>query len=105
MIILNQTIGKQSEQLKYQGSQDVVFGTGNDVPTFSLLTEVIAMLLGVVVGTLTVNVGSLHLYSKHIPMAKELVNKLEIDVSFFDKELEDFKEDETQNRSGKEKKQ
>jgi len=46
-------------------SQDAVFGLGNDVPFFSLVQEMVAQLVGVPMGELTVFVESLHVYERH----------------------------------------
>lgn len=54
-------------------SQDAVLGMGNDLPTFSFLQEVVARLLGVELGTLTVAVGSFHVYERHFPMLHEII--------------------------------
>jgi thymidylate synthase len=53
-------------------SQDAVLGLGNDLPAFSFLQEVVARLLGVELGTLTISVGSLHVYEKHFEMMKTM---------------------------------
>jgi thymidylate synthase len=46
-------------------SQDAVFGLGNDVPFFSLVQEMVAQLVGIPMGALTVFVESLHVYERH----------------------------------------
>lgn len=61
-------------------SQDAVWGMGNDVPTFSFLQEVIATLLGVEMGTLTVSVGSFHVYARHFDMASDLATSSFLDM-------------------------
>ena len=53
-------------------SQDAVLGLGNDLPAFSFLQEVVATLLGVELGTLTISVGSLHVYERHFEMMKDM---------------------------------
>lgn len=59
-------------------SQDVVFGAGNDIPTFSFLQEVICELLShklgrdIYMGRMTVTVGSFHVYERHFNMLKAL---------------------------------
>ncbi len=53
-------------------SQDAVLGMGNDVPAFSFLQEVVARLLGIELGWLTVSVGSFHVYERHFEMVNAM---------------------------------
>jgi len=55
-------------------SQDILWGMGNDLPTFSFLQEIIAVLLNAEVGTLTVSVGSFHVYESRIEMFNEILS-------------------------------
>ena len=54
-------------------SQDILWGMGNDLPTFSFLHEIVAALLTVEMGTLTVSVGSFHVYESRIAMFDEIL--------------------------------
>jgi len=54
-------------------SQDVLWGMANDLPTFSFLQELIAVLLNAEVGPLTVSVGSFHVYESRIKMFKDII--------------------------------
>ena len=53
-------------------SQDAVYGMGNDLPTFSMLQEVVATLLEVPMGDLSVTVGSFHVYERHFDMVDQM---------------------------------
>ena len=54
-------------------SQDILWGMGNDLPTFSFLQEIVATLLKVEMGTLTVAVGSFHVYESKFDMFNNIV--------------------------------
>lgn len=56
-------------------SQDVLWGMANDLPTFSFLQEIIAVLLNAEVGTLSISVGSFHVYESRMKMFKEIIEK------------------------------
>lgn len=56
-------------------SQDILWGMGNDLPTFSFLHEIVARLAGVQPGTLTVTVGSFHVYESRIAMFKTILDE------------------------------
>lgn len=53
-------------------SQDAVYGMGNDLPTFSLLQEVVATMLEVPMGELSVTAGSFHVYDRHFEMVDQM---------------------------------
>lgn len=55
-------------------SQDILWGMGNDLPTFSFLQEIVATLLNAEMGTLTVSVGSFHVYESRIEMFNNIVS-------------------------------
>ena len=55
-------------------SQDILWGMGNDLPTFSFLQEIVATLLNANVGTLTVSVGSFHVYESRINMFQAILS-------------------------------
>ena len=57
-------------------SQDAVFGLGNDVPAFSFLSEVVALLLNQPLGYLTITVGSFHYYERHKDMLSSIVSEV-----------------------------
>ena len=54
-------------------SQDILWGMANDIPTFSILQEIIAALLDVQMGVLTISVGSFHVYESRFEMFKEII--------------------------------
>lgn len=55
-------------------SQDILWGMANDLPTFSFLQEIIAVVLGVEMGTLTVSVGSFHVYESRMEMFNKIID-------------------------------
>lgn len=55
-------------------SQDILWGMGNDLPTFSFLQEIVAKLLHAQIGTLTVSVGSFHVYKARYAMFKDILS-------------------------------
>ena len=56
-------------------SQDILWGMANDIPTFSVLQEIIAALLDVQVGVLTISVGSFHVYESRFEMFKDIIRE------------------------------
>jgi thymidylate synthase len=55
-------------------SQDILWGMANDLPTFSFLQEIVAAILGVEMGTLTVSVGSFHVYESRMEMFNKILD-------------------------------
>lgn len=55
-------------------SQDILWGMANDLPTFSFLQEIVAALLIVQPGTLTVSVGSFHVYESRMEMFNKILS-------------------------------
>jgi hypothetical protein len=55
-------------------SQDILWGMANDLPTFSFLQEIVAQLLTVEMGTLTVSVGSFHVYESRLNMFNAIID-------------------------------
>ena len=55
-------------------SQDILWGMANDLPTFSFLHEIVAALLIVQMGTLTVSVGSFHVYESRMEMFNKILS-------------------------------
>ena len=55
-------------------SQDILWGMANDLPTFSFLHEIVAALLNVPLGTLTVSVGSFHVYESRLRMFNDILS-------------------------------
>jgi thymidylate synthase len=58
-------------------SQDILWGMGNDLPTFSILHEIVARLLDLPMGILSVHVGSFHVYESRMSMFKNIIDKAE----------------------------
>lgn len=54
-------------------SQDILWGMANDLPTFSFLQEIVANLLTVEMGTLTVSAGSFHVYESRMEMFNSIL--------------------------------
>jgi len=54
-------------------SQDILWGMTNDLPTFSFLQEIVATLLNAELGTLTVSVGSFHVYESRMEMFNNIL--------------------------------
>jgi thymidylate synthase len=57
----------------YMRSNDVVWGLPYDVFLFTMLQEMLAVSLGVKVGTYFHTVASLHLYEKHLALARNVL--------------------------------
>jgi len=55
-------------------SQDILWGMANDLPTFSFLQEIVATLLNVQLGTLTVSAGSFHVYESRMEMFNAIIS-------------------------------
>jgi thymidylate synthase len=55
-------------------SQDILWGMANDLPTFSFLQEIVAQLLLAEMGTLTVSVGSFHVYESRMQMFNAILS-------------------------------
>jgi thymidylate synthase len=55
-------------------SQDILWGLANDLPTFSFLQEIVATLLNAEMGTLTVTVGSFHVYDSRMEMFNAIMS-------------------------------
>ena len=62
-------------------SQDAIWGLGNDLPFFSLLHELMWVMLthqldpGLTMGGLNLRVDSFHLYERHFKLVQELLNE------------------------------
>jgi thymidylate synthase len=54
-------------------SQDLWFGFRNDVPFFQCVAQVVAKIMNAPVHRTYINVGSLHVYERHWPKMKELM--------------------------------
>jgi thymidylate synthase len=58
-------------------SQDMILGLGNDVPAFTMFHELLALELGVQVGTYHHSVGSMHIYERDASRAEAIVENAE----------------------------
>ena len=56
-------------------SSDVIWGYGNDIPCFWWLHEMVALELGIGIGTYTHSSDSLHVYEKHFKMLESICYK------------------------------
>ncbi len=84
-----------------QRSQDMLAANGWNTMQYSALLCMFAQVTGLGVGTLTHNIGDCHIYDRHIPLIKKLIEGKTMDVSpklvinnptknFYDFKVEDF---------------
>jgi thymidylate synthase len=66
-------------------SNDLIFGTCNDIPFFTLLQELMSLELGVELGHYFHNANSLHVYEKHFEMIQDLESYYENFYRWIDK--------------------
>ena len=84
-----------------QRSQDMLAANGWNTMQYAALLCMVAQCVGLKVGTLTHNIGDCHIYDRHIPLIKKLLDAKPMDVSpkliiknpttnFYDVKVEDF---------------
>lgn len=84
-----------------QRSQDMLAANGWNVMQYAALQCMFAQVAGLEVGTLTHNIGDCHIYDRHIPLVKKLIEAEPMDVkpkliinnpttNFYDFKVEDF---------------
>ena len=84
-----------------QRSQDMLTANGWNTMQYAALLCMFAQCSGLEVGTLTHNIGDCHIYDRHIPLVKKLIEATPMDVSpkliikndtknFYDFKVEDF---------------
>ena len=84
-----------------QRSQDMLAANGWNTMQYAALLCMVAQCVGLKPGTLTHNIGDCHIYDRHIPLIKKLLEAKPIDVSprliiknrttnFYDFKVEDF---------------
>ena len=84
-----------------QRSQDMLAANGWNTMQYAALLCMFAQVSGLEVGTLTHNIGDCHIYDRHIPLVKKLIEAEPMDVSpkliinnptknFYDFKVEDF---------------
>ncbi len=84
-----------------QRSQDMLAANGWNTMQYAALLCMFAQCTGLEVGTLTHNIGDCHIYDRHIPLIKKLIEAEPMDVSpklvikndtkdFYDFKVEDF---------------
>ena len=84
-----------------QRSQDMLAANGWNVMQYAALQYMFAQVAGLEVGTLTHNIGDCHIYDRHIPLVKKLIEGKAMDVhpklviknptkNFYDFKVEDF---------------
>ena len=84
-----------------QRSQDMLAANGWNTMQYAALLCMVAQCVGLKVGTLTHNIGDCHIYDRHIPLIKKLLEAKPMDVSpklliknpttnFYDFKVEDF---------------
>ena len=62
-----------------QRSQDMLAANGWNVMQYAALQTVFAKISGLKVGTLTHNIGDCHIYDRHIPLVKKLIEAEPVD--------------------------
>ena len=84
-----------------QRSQDMLAANGWNTMQYAALLIMFAQVCGLEVGTLTHNIGDCHIYDRHIPLVKTLLEAKGMNVTpkliinnptknFYDFKLEDF---------------
>ena len=84
-----------------QRSQDMLAANGWNTMQYAALLTMFAQVCNLGVGTLTHNIGDCHIYDRHIPLIKQLLDAKTMDVkpklvinnstkNFYDFKLEDF---------------
>ena len=84
-----------------QRSQDMLAANGWNTMQYAALVHMFAQVSGLKVGTLTHNIGDCHIYDRHVPLVKQLLEakpmevipKLKINnktTDFYDFKVEDF---------------
>lgn len=84
-----------------QRSQDMLAANGWNTMQYAALLCMFAKEAGLEVGTLTHNIGDCHIYDRHVPLIKELIQAESMDVhpklvinnpsnNFYDFKIEDF---------------
>lgn len=84
-----------------QRSQDMLAANGWNVMQYAALQCIFAQIVGLEVGTLTHNIGDCHIYDRHIPLIKKLLEAETMEVSpklvihnptkdFYEFKVEDF---------------
>lgn len=56
-------------------SQDLVWGAGNDIPAFTAFAREVVGALGIHMGMLHFNVGSMHVYERHFKLLEAISNE------------------------------
>jgi len=64
-----------------QRSQDMLAANGWNTMQYAALLYMFAQVIGVEPGTLTHNIGDCHIYDRHIPLVKKLLESKPMDVS------------------------
>ena len=64
-----------------QRSQDMLAANGWNTMQYAALLHMFAQCAGLKVGTLTHNIGDCHIYDRHIPLIKKLIEAKPVDVS------------------------
>ena len=84
-----------------QRSQDMLAANGWNTMQYAALQCMFAQIAGLEVGTLTHNIGDCHIYDRHIPLVKKLIEAESMDVcpkliiknptkNFYEFKVEDF---------------
>ena len=92
---------KNNHLILNQRSQDMLAANGWNTMQYAALLCMVAQCVGLKVGTLTHNIGDCHIYDRHVPLIKKLLEAKPMDVSpkliiknpttnFYDFKVEDF---------------
>ena len=84
-----------------QRSQDMLAANGWNTMQYAALVHMFAQVAGLEVGTLTHNIGDCHIYDRHVPLIKKLIEAESMDVTpqlviknptknFYEFKVEDF---------------
>lgn len=92
--------GKKLNAILNQRSQDVLVANGWNIAQYAALVHMFAQVSGLEVGELVHVIGDAHIYDRHIPLVKELIERpmhpapkliLNPDIkNFYDFKVEDF---------------
>ena len=93
--------GNKLHLILNQRSQDMLAANGWNTMQYAALLCMFAQVAGLEVGTLTHNIGDCHIYDRHIPLVKKLLEAKSMDVTpklvikndtknFYDFKVEDF---------------
>lgn len=63
-----------------QRSADFILGVPFNMASYAMLTHMIASVVGLEAGTVTINFGNAHIYHEHLAAAREQVERVPLDL-------------------------